>query len=47
MPTDLALVSAGLNLDITDTTTVDLRYDGQFSPAALTHSVKATWNGKF
>ena len=47
MPTDLALVSAGANLDITDTTTIDLSYDGQFSPSALTHSVKATWNGKF
>lgn len=47
LPADVALVSAGVNLDVSATTTVNVTYDGQFSTGTQTHGVKATWNGKF
>ena len=44
---DMAVVSAGLDLDVGATTTLSLTYDGQFAAGAQTHRLKATWNGKF
>jgi uncharacterized protein with beta-barrel porin domain len=47
LPADMAVVNAGLNLDVDATTTLNFTYDGQFATGTATHGVKATWNGKF
>lgn len=44
---DVAVLNAGLTLDVSDTTTFNLSYDGQFGSGMQTHGLKASWNGKF
>lgn len=44
---DLLIVSAGLNLDISASTNLDLSYDGQLNDTTQTHALKATWAMQF
>jgi autotransporter-associated beta strand protein len=47
MASDMVVVDAGLNLDVSAATTLNLNYAGQFGVGTQTHGLKATWNGKF
>jgi|GEM_PF-1322074 len=47
LPTDTAIVDAGVNLDLSATNTVNLSYNGQFAPGTEAHGLKAAWNGRF
>jgi outer membrane autotransporter protein len=44
---DVVLLSAGLNLDVSVMTTIDLNYDGEFAPGRQTHALKAVWATRF
>lgn len=44
---DVALLSAGLTLDINAASNLDLSYDGQVGSGTQTHAVKATWAMQF
>ncbi|WP_354042073.1 autotransporter domain-containing protein [Devosia sp. UYZn731] len=45
--TDLAVLSAGLALDVNSSTNLDLSYDGQLGQTTQTHALKATWAMQF
>lgn len=47
MASDVAVLHAGLTLDVSDTTTFSLSYDGQLGAGVQTHGLKASWNSKF
>jgi len=47
LPTDTAVVSLGANLDLSATTTLDFNYSGQLGGGTQTHTIKASWNGRF
>ena len=44
---DLAVLSAGLSLDINATSTINLSYDGQLGGDSQTHALKASWAMQF
>ena len=44
---DLAVLGAGLTLDVNSTTNLDLAYDGQLGSGMQTHALKATWAMQF
>lgn len=44
---DMLLLSAGFNLDVSATTTLNFTYDGQIGGGAQTHALKASWNNTF
>ena len=44
---EMFVLGAGLNLDVSATTTLHLTYDGQLGGGAQTHALKATWNNVF
>lgn len=44
---DMFVLNAGLSLDVSPTTTLELRYDGQLGGGTQTHALKATWTGNF
>ena len=45
--TDMGVLSAGLDLDVSAATTLDLTYDGQLGAGLQAHSLRATWNTRF
>jgi outer membrane autotransporter protein len=47
MVSDMIVLSAGLNLDVSETTKIDVSYDGQLSGGTQTHSVQGTWTTQF
>ena len=44
---DVAVVSVGVSIDVSESLGLDLGYDGQLSGAGSSHAVKLTLTGKF
>jgi len=44
---DLVVLNAGLTLDVSATTTLDLTYDGQIGGGTQTHAIKASYSNGF
>ncbi len=44
---DMIVLSAGLNIDVSEAMAIDLAYDGQLSAGARTHSLHGTWTTRF
>ena len=44
---DVAAIAAGVNFDLSDTTVLDLAYDGQIGAGTETHVVSGTWATRF
>jgi outer membrane autotransporter protein len=44
---DMLVLNAGLNLDVSANATLHLTYDGQVGGGAQTHALKAAWNSTF
>ena len=44
---DLAVISAGVDIEVNASTDIDLSYDGQFGSLGGTHAVRGTWSTSF